>query len=295
MFRACISSGKALHIPAFHPKSHKFYQHNSSATLGSQATKRKGLRNKKINIRNTEKRLKEQEANRPSVVLGTRPSEEETKWKNCYLAKVLVNEEELTSTTELHPTQFSAGTINLPSQLGFGVDEAEKEMLFDDLPRVTAELEKVNRKIETVAMDRRMQSERLWAGRKEETDDEIVDKEVRKANLFAKALDLRNANAAGIAFENRRRIIMAFSTPENPFDTGRTEVQAALLTYKIRKLWNHLVTFKRDVGNRRALRQLIHDRAKLLRYLKGKDRDRYETVLERLALEPEAVEGELVV
>ena len=191
-------------------------------------------------------------------------------------------------------------------------------MLFDDLPHVTAELEKVNRKIETVAMDRRMQSDRLWAGRKEETDDEIVDKEVRKANLFAKALDLRNANAAGIAFENRRRIIMAFSTPENPFDTGRTEVQgtcrsnflcrlhdvhlfpltfllAALLTYKIRKLWNHLVTFKRDVGNRRALRQLIHDRAKLLRYLKGKDRDRYETVLERLALEPEAVEGELVV
>lgn len=70
---------------------------------------------------------------------------------------------------------------------------------------------------------------------------------------------------------------------------------AALLTYKIRKLWSHLLSFKRDVGNRRALRQLIHDRAKLLRYLKRQDRDRYETILDRLALDPEAVEGELVV
>ena len=52
-----------------------------------------------------------------------------------------------------------------------------------------------------------------------------------KANLLAKALDLRNANAAGIAFENRRRIIKAFSMPENPYDTGRTEVQGAYILF----------------------------------------------------------------
>ena len=69
----------------------------------------------------------------------------------------------------------------------------------------------------------------------------------------------------------------------------------ALLTYQIRNLWDHLLSFKRDVANRRALRMLIHQRAKLLRYLRRKDRDRYETVLDRLALEPESVEGELVV
>jgi small subunit ribosomal protein S15 len=70
---------------------------------------------------------------------------------------------------------------------------------------------------------------------------------------------------------------------------------AALLTLKIRNLWNHLGQFKRDVANRRSLRRLVHQRAKLLKYLKRTDRDRYEFVLGRLGLKPGAVEGELVV
>ena len=49
------------------------------------------------------------------------------------------------------------------------------------------------------------------------------------------------------------------------------------------------------MGNRLGLRKLVHERAKILRYLRSVDRDRYETVLGRLALEPESVEGELVV
>jgi small subunit ribosomal protein S15 len=140
---------------------------------------------------------------------------------------------------------------------------------------------------------------------------------VTQANELAKMVDLRNANAAGIAFENRRRVIEAFSEPGKPNDSGRTEVQgasvvclsapfsvplifymcflAALLTLQVRNVWNHLREFKRDVANRRSLRRLIHQRAKLLKYLKRTDRDRYERVLERLGLEPGAVEGELVV
>src|SRR5437763_1970175 len=62
---------------------------------------------------------------------------------------------------------------------------------------------------------------------------------------------------------------------------------AALLTYKIRNLWSHLTKYKRDIANRRSLRKLVHQRAKVLRYLRQTDRDRYETVLSRLALEPE--------
>jgi small subunit ribosomal protein S15 len=56
-----------------------------------------------------------------------------------------------------------------------------------------------------------------------------------------------------------------------------------------------LQNFKRDVGNRRGLTKLVHQRAKILKYLKNTDRDRYDAVLERLGLEPGAVEGELVV
>ena len=53
------------------------------------------------------------------------------------------------------------------------------------------------------------------------------EEEQKKAAMFARMVDLRNANARGIAFENRRRIVAAFSEPENPTDTGRPEVQGA--------------------------------------------------------------------
>ena len=52
---------------------------------------------------------------------------------------------------------------------------------------------------------------------------------------------------------------------------------------------------KKDISGRRALRMLIHQRAKLLKYIKRVDRDRYDVILQRVALEPEAVEGELIV
>lgn len=40
------------------------------------------------------------------------------------------------------------------------------------------------------------------------------------------------------------------------------------MTAKIRNLWDHLTRNSRDIHNRRALRTLVHQRAKVLRYLK---------------------------
>jgi hypothetical protein len=42
-----------------------------------------------------------------------------------------------------------------------------------------------------------------------------------------------------IAFENRRRIVIAFSTPENPFDPGRPEG----LKFKVRCLVPSLLSY----------------------------------------------------
>lgn len=75
--------------------------------------------------------------------------------------------------------------------------------------------------------------------------------------------------------------------------THRLVFSAALLTMQIRGLWDHLSRCKKDISNRRSLRILVHKRAKMLRYLKRVDADRYDRVLERLGLDPEAVEGEL--
>lgn len=67
------------------------------------------------------------------------------------------------------------------------------------------------------------------------------------------------------------------------------------MTYKIRNMWDHLTTNKRDVNNRQGLLKLIHQRAKVLKYLKKTNRVRYDTILDRLCLEPASVEGELVI
>ena len=140
--------------------------------------------------------------------MGTRPKEEGEKWKNCDLAKVLVDEEELVSSTELVPKDFAIGKVNVPKQFGFGVDTAEQKVLLDSLPLLTA--------------DMAQQGDLDMAGYSNNRE-----RQLQKANMFAQVLDLRNASAAGIAYENRRRIIYAFSAPKKPFDSGRAEVQGA--------------------------------------------------------------------
>lgn len=255
-----------------------------------QAAKNIGARNKKINLQKTGRRAKAAAKNRPSPVLGTRPTEGEEKWRKCDLAKILIDEAKV-------PVKF----------FGYGVDAAEQKMLLDYLPVVTTDIKQGS-------------SDTKHGEDLEEEDspkaryDKDLNAQRHKTEIFAKFLDLRNANAKGISYVNRRRIIFAFSTPQNPFDTGRTEVQgtqqnqvlrispflnfgitAALLTYKIRQVWKHLTASKSDTGNRLNLRQLVHQRAKILRYLKRIDRARYDIVLEKLALEPESVEGELVI
>lgn len=157
-----------------------------------------------------EERWKKANATRPSVVLGIRPGDD-AKWQNCDLAKVLVNEEELISSTELQPKKHPIGTVYLPKQMGFGVGKTEKELLFRKLPMLSTEATGVVPNIHNAASNH----------------SQDVKKELSKANAFAKLLDLRNASAGGIAYENRRRIITAFSGPENGFDPGRSEVQGA--------------------------------------------------------------------
>lgn len=157
-----------------------------------------------------EERWKKADATRPSVVLGIRPGDD-AKWQNCDLAKVLVNEEELISSTELQPKKHPIGTVYLPKQMGFGVGRTEKELLFRKLPMLSAEATGAVPDAHDAASNHF----------------EDVKKELSKANAFAKLLDLRNASAGGIAYENRRRIITAFSGPENRFDPGRSEVQGA--------------------------------------------------------------------
>ena len=67
-------------------------------------------------------------------------------------------------------------------------------------------------------------------------------------------------------------------------DTGSPEVQIALLTARINDLQPHFKEHSKDHHSRRGLLRLVSQRRKLLDYLKGKDVERYRTLISRLGL-----------
>lgn len=69
---------------------------------------------------------------------------------------------------------------------------------------------------------------------------------------------------------------------QNPKDTGRTEVQVAILTEKINKLSEHLKSFAKDHHSRRGLISMVNKRRRLLDYLQKKDIARYRDIVKKL-------------
>jgi small subunit ribosomal protein S15 len=71
---------------------------------------------------------------------------------------------------------------------------------------------------------------------------------------------------------------------DSPQDTGKTEVQVALLTERINELTEHLRTHKKDHHSRRGLLMLVGQRRRFLRYLERKDLERYRSLVKELGL-----------
>lgn len=67
-------------------------------------------------------------------------------------------------------------------------------------------------------------------------------------------------------------------------DTGSPEVQVALLSEKISKLQDHLKNHKKDNHSRRGLLQMVNKRRRLISYLKRKDTERYQSLLDKMEL-----------
>ena len=82
--------------------------------------------------------------------------------------------------------------------------------------------------------------------------------------------------------EDKQGIIKKFG--ENERDTGKTEVQVAMLTERIKYLTEHLKDHKKDHHSRRGLLKLVGQRRRLLRYLMRKDIMRYRQVIGDLGL-----------
>lgn len=67
-------------------------------------------------------------------------------------------------------------------------------------------------------------------------------------------------------------------------DTGSPEVQVALLTTRINDLISHFKQHVKDHHSRRGLLRMVSRRRKLLDYLKSKNGDSYQALIERLGL-----------
>ena len=82
--------------------------------------------------------------------------------------------------------------------------------------------------------------------------------------------------------ERKQELVERFG--EGPADTGRTEVQVALMTERINELTAHLRTNRKDHHSRRGLLMLVGRRRRLLNYLQRDDLERYRSLIRELGL-----------
>ncbi|HQM15831.1 MAG TPA: 30S ribosomal protein S15 [Candidatus Woesebacteria bacterium] len=67
-------------------------------------------------------------------------------------------------------------------------------------------------------------------------------------------------------------------------DTGSPEVQIALLTASIQELTDHLKTHAGDDHSRKGLLRQVSKRRRLLRFLRERSQERYDTLIKQLGL-----------
>ena len=82
--------------------------------------------------------------------------------------------------------------------------------------------------------------------------------------------------------EQKKEVVKKFG--ESDSDTGKTEVQVALLSERIKYLTEHFKTHKKDHHSRRGLLKLVGQRRRLLDYLAKKDITRYRGLVKELGI-----------
>jgi small subunit ribosomal protein S15 len=85
-----------------------------------------------------------------------------------------------------------------------------------------------------------------------------------------------------VAQERTKEIVGSYR--QHASDTGSPEVQIALLTDRIAYLTGHFKVHRKDHHSRRGLLKLVGQRRRLLDYLKGRNFQRYKSVIERLGI-----------
>jgi small subunit ribosomal protein S15 len=87
-----------------------------------------------------------------------------------------------------------------------------------------------------------------------------------------------------MSIEKNEKATIVAANARTQNDTGSPEVQVALLTARINDLNGHFKAHGKDHHSRRGLIMMVNRRKSLLSYLKGKDLNRYRSLIEKLGL-----------
>jgi small subunit ribosomal protein S15 len=82
--------------------------------------------------------------------------------------------------------------------------------------------------------------------------------------------------------ERKQELVAKFG--DGPTDTGKAEVQIALMTERINELTEHLRAHRKDHHSRRGLLMIVGRRRRFLNYLQRTDLERYRALVRELGL-----------
>ncbi len=85
-----------------------------------------------------------------------------------------------------------------------------------------------------------------------------------------------------ISKERKQELVLTYGTNEK--DTGKTDVQIAILTNEINSLTEHLKRETKDHHTRYGLLKKVGARRSLLDYLRKKDIENYRSLIKKLGI-----------
>ena len=88
--------------------------------------------------------------------------------------------------------------------------------------------------------------------------------------------------AAYLTKEKKEEIFKEYGGKSS--NSGSTEGQIALFTFRIQGLSNHLESNKKDHSSRKALLSLVGKRKRLLQYLSDNDIQKYRDLIDKLKI-----------
>ena len=87
-----------------------------------------------------------------------------------------------------------------------------------------------------------------------------------------------------MSITKNKKIELVKEYGKNENDSGLPDVQAAILTERIKNLTDHLKQHGKDFSTRRGLLTLVGKRRRILDYIKKKNSTNYKKVIESLGL-----------